>query len=261
MSKYSSKKLFVFDLDGTLTKSKDYLQDDMCEQLRMLIDRHEVSVISGCGYKQMYEQFLVPFKEKLKCFDFFDIRMMKLSLLPMSGSSMYLWNRHDRIFESKYRDDLSLREKAKILAAFDHAISKLEIKLPKSFGTVEEDRGSQITFSLLGQEAPLAKKAQFDSTFYKRKQIQGVMESFLPEFSVKIGGTTSIDVTRKGVDKAYGIERLMKHAKHKKKDLLFIGDAIFPGGNDWSVKEAGIESISVIHVNETLEFIRSINDK
>lgn len=261
MTKYSNKKLFVFDLDGTLTESKAYLQSDMVEQLRILIGKHEISIISGCGYNQMYEQFLVPFKEKLKCYDFFEIHMMKLSLLPMSGSSMYLWNRHDKIFEPKYKDDLSLRDKSKILSAYDFAIRNLNITLPRPFGTVEEDRGSQITFSLLGQQAPIAKKAQFDPDFSKRKQIQIVMESILPEFNVKLGGTTSIDVTCKGVDKAYGIARLLKYAKHKKREILFVGDALFPGGNDWSVKEAGIECVSVKHINETLDFIKSVNNK
>lgn len=260
MSKYSNKKLFIFDLDGTITESKDFLQAEMAEELKQLLSKHEVSIISGCSYKQMYEQFLVPLQTKLRKYDFFDIYMMKLNLLPMSGSSMYQWNRHDRIFDTIYRDDLLLREKVKILSAYDQAIATLNMTLPKSFGTVEEDRGSQITFSLLGQQAPLAKKAQFDPAHEKRKQIQAVMEPLLPEFNVKIGGTTSIDVTRKGVDKAYGIERLLKHTKHKKKEAVFIGDAIFPGGNDWSVKEAGIDCVSVKHMNETLEFIKSIND-
>ena len=83
--------------------------------------------------------------------------------------------------------------------------------------------------------------------------------SFLiPEFEVRIGGTTSIDVTKKGVDKAYGIEKIRRYLNIQKEDMLFIGDAVFPGGNDYSVEEAGVRTIQVSEPEETKKIIQGL---
>jgi hypothetical protein len=70
----------------------------------------------------------------------------------------------------------------------------------KVWGEPIEDRGSQITFSALGQQAPLEEKKRWDPDFTKRKKIKAVLENLIPEFSVHLGGTTSVDVTKPGID-------------------------------------------------------------
>ncbi|MCH8889020.1 HAD hydrolase family protein, partial [Patescibacteria group bacterium] len=74
----------------------------------------------------------------------------------------------------------------------------------------------------------------------------------------RIGGTTSIDVTKKGIDKAYGIQKIEKSLNIRRDNMLFIGDAVFPGGNDYSVKEAGVKTIQVSGPEETKEIIREL---
>src|SRR3546814_6001011 len=91
--------------------------------------------------------------------------------------------------------------------------------------------------SALGQQAPLDAKEQWDPDFAKRKAIQAELIQRLPGFSIKMGGTTSIDVTREGVDKAYGLERLSCESGIPLDAMLFVGDAIFPGGNDYPRSE------------------------
>ena len=127
-----------------------------------------------------------------------------------------------------------------------------------TWGEVIEDRGSQITFSALGQEAPLEKKVKWDPDFSKRKQMLALMERSISEFSVRLGGTTSIDVTRAGIDKAYGIRKLSEILHIDKAEMMFIGDAIFPGGNDYAVKEAGVTSILVRDPRETKSVVEGI---
>jgi len=131
-------------------------------------------------------------------------------------------------------------------------------KAEKVWGEPIEDRGSQITFSALGQQAPLAEKKKWDPDFTKRKKIKGILENLIPEFSVHLGGTTSVDVTKPGVDKAYGIRKLRDVLGIKIEEMIFIGDALFPGGNDYPAKEAGVVSIQVRDPNETKRVIEAI---
>lgn len=128
----------------------------------------------------------------------------------------------------------------------------------KVWGDVIEDRGSQITYSALGQKAPLSQKKAWDPDFAKRKKMQGLLTKSIPEFSVRLGGTTSIDVTRAGIDKAYGIRKLVEILCIRKGDMIFIGDALFPGGNDYPVKEAGVDSIEVRDSTETKRVVAAI---
>jgi phosphomannomutase len=150
-----------------------------------------------------------------------------------------------------YSEDLSADEKAKIVRSLQKALGVAGLKPERVWGEVIEDRGSQITFSALGQEAPLEEKDKWDSDFTKRKKIKAILDTFIPEFSVRMGGATSIDVTKPGIDKAYGIGKLQDLLRISLKEMIFIGDALFVGGNDFAVKEAGVVSISVRGPNET----------
>ena len=86
--------------------------------------------------------------------------------------------------------------------------------------------------------------------------MKAVLDKELPETSIIIGGTTTIDILPKGFDKATGLKRLLEKLGMTIDDMVFIGDAIFPGGNDYSASEAGIESIKVSGPEETKETIK-----
>jgi hypothetical protein len=131
-------------------------------------------------------------------------------------------------------------------------------KIEKVWGETIEDRGSQITFSALGQQAPIEEKKKWDADFKKRKQIKAHLEKLIPGFSVRLGGTTSVDVTKPGIDKAYGIGKLRDILGVSIEEMVFIGDALFPGGNDYPAEEAGVVSIRVRDPNETKRVIEAI---
>ena len=138
------------------------------------------------------------------------------------------------------------------------ATASPDFKAEKTWGDVIEDRGSQITFSALGQQAPIDEKKKWDPDFAKRKKIKAIMDDLIPEFSVNLGGTTSVDVTKHGIDKAYGIRKLRDTLGIAIADMIFIGDALFPGGNDYPAKEAGALSIQVKDIDETKRVIEAI---
>jgi hydroxymethylpyrimidine pyrophosphatase-like HAD family hydrolase len=131
-------------------------------------------------------------------------------------------------------------------------------KAGQTWGEQIEDRGSQITFSALGQQAPLQEKEQWDPDFSRRNRIKDVLDTLIPEFSVRLGGTTSIDVTKLGIDKAYGIRKLPDILGIAISEMMFVGDALFPGGNDYPAKESGVVSIQVRDPRKTEAVVSAI---
>jgi hypothetical protein len=85
-----------------------------------------------------------------------------------------------------------------------------------------------------------------------------VLDALIPEFSVRIGGWTSIDITKAGIDKAYGIRKLRDILDISLKEMVHVGDALFPGGNDNQAIEAGVETISVRGPEDTELVIKTI---
>lgn len=241
------KKLIVFDLDGTLAESKTSLDAEMATLLTALVGIVNVAVISGGSWQQFKQQLLsnLPDNERLK----------HLSLLPTCGTRFY---QYETGWELLYAEDFTNEEKEKIERALEKVIEASDFQTNEIWGEVIEDRESQITFSALGQQAPIEKKKNWDPDFAKRKKMKAALDVLIPEFSVRLGGTTSVDITKPGIDKAYGIRKLRDTLGIAIEEMIFIGDALFPGGNDYPAKEAGVLSIQVRDHNESKRVIEAI---
>jgi len=241
------KKLIVFDLDGTLAPSKSTISEEISKLLGTLLSISKVAVISGGDWPQFEKQLLskLPHDKYLK----------NLSLLPTSGTKFYEYKSG---WEKRYSEDFTGEEKKKIIGSLKKAVDKSGFKAKDVWGEPIEDRGSQITFSALGQQAPLEEKKKWDPDFEKRKKIKEILEPSLPKFSVRLGGTTSIDITKPGIDKAYAIRKLRDILSIKIKEMIFIGDALFDGGNDQPVKETGVISIQVKGPDETKLIVEAL---
>ena len=241
------KKLIVFDLDGTLAESKSSLDAEMSRLLHDLLGIVKVAVISGGDWPQFEKQVLshLPHDESL----------VNLSLLPTCGTKFFQYKGD---WKKIYSEDFTANEKEKISSSLKKAVGQAGFKVEKVWGEVIEDRGSQITFSALGQQAPLVYKDKWDSDFIKRKKIKAILDTLIPEFSVRMGGATSIDVTKPGIDKAYGVGKLRDILAISLKEMIFIGDALFDGGNDYPAEQAGVVSIPVQGPNETKRVVETI---
>ena len=241
------KRLIVFDLDGTLAESKSSIDPEMSKLLHKLLGVVRVAVISGGGWPQFEKQLLSNLPHD-KCLE-------NLSLLPTCGTKFYQYSKD---WKKLYSEDFTVNEKEKIIGSLKKAIDKTGFKVEKVWGETIEDRGSQITFSALGQQAPIEEKKKWDPDFAKRKKIKAILDQSIREFSVRLGGTTSVDVTKPGIDKAYGIGKLRDTLGISIQEMIFIGDALFPGGNDYPAKEAGVVSIQVKNPNESKRVIETI---
>ncbi|HUH18193.1 HAD-IIB family hydrolase [Albibacterium sp.] len=241
------KKLIIFDLDGTLAKSKLSIDEEMAVLLKGLLKILKVSVISGGDWAQFQKQVV----EKLPK----DSNLKNLTILPTCGTKFY---GYENEWKKLYADDLTKDEKAKIFSSLKQALAQSNLIIKKTWGEQIEDRESQITFSALGQHAPLEEKTIWDPNFVKREKIKEILDTLIPEFSVRLGGTTSIDITKPGIDKSYGIKKLLDILKIDLSEMIFIGDAIFPGGNDYPAKEMGVTSIHIANPTETKRAIEAI---
>lgn len=241
------KKLIVYDLDGTLAESKSSLDAEMAALLHDLLSIVKAAVISGGDWPQFEKQVLSNLPH--------DERIANLSLLPTCGTKFF---QYAGDWKKVYSEDFTADEKEKIVGSLKMAIGTAGFKVEKVWGETIEDRGSQITFSALGQQAPLAEKTKWDPDFAKRKKIKAILDTSIPEFSVRLGGATSIDVTKPGIDKAYGVRKLRDILGISLNEMIFIGDALFPGGNDYPAEEAGVVSIPVRGPNETKRVTEAI---
>jgi HAD superfamily hydrolase (TIGR01484 family) len=241
------KKLVIFDLDGTLAPSKESIDSEMAHLLAGLLEKARVAVISGGDWPQ-FEKQVLSHLDKKAC-------LQKLTILPTCGTKFY---RYENAWKKVYSEDFTDEQKKKIIDSLHQAIEQSGMKAEKTWGEQIEDRGSQITFSALGQKAPLDQKEKWDPDFARRKKIKALLDPLLPDFSVRLGGATSIDITKPGIDKAYGIHKLRDILEIAIVEMIFIGDAIFPGGNDYPAKEAGVDSIRVRDPEETKRVVEAI---
>ena len=249
-------KLIAFDIDGTLTRSKSPLEDnplidtDMSDLLGRLLEKYKVAIISGASYKQFQTQILNHLTK--------DSELLKnLYLLPTNGTTICTFENGSWVCPPT--NDLTDEEKKEIYKAFDKMLEEVGFKIPKHvYGEVIEDRGSQITFSAFGQKAPIELKETWDKDHAKRREMVTILKKYLPHFASHIGGSTSIDVTRQGIDKAYGLRKLLELLSFPASKLLYIGDELFPDGNDAPALEVGGETRQVSGPEETKKVINQL---
>lgn len=249
-----AKKIIAFDLDGTLAASKCPITKEMASLVKELVKQKLVFVTSGGSFKQFETQFLPPFFNDESFVPF----LHNLKLLPTSGTQRYEYDKTKKswLLVDKVPLGEAMKEKAKKLLKeiIDSGLYDIP---PNPNGDIVEDRDTQITFSGCGQKASIETKTLWDPDKKKRQNIVAVLAPELPEASLLINAYSSIDIVPKGFNKAVGLMRLVNKMNLQKSDMVFVGDGLFPGGNDYSVFEAGFETIAVKGYEETETLIKS----
>lgn len=245
------KKVLAFDMDDTIAITKSPISDRMATAFNHILDSFDICIISG----GKYELFLHQVVSRL---DVEPDKLKRLHLMPTCGTRYYRYDDGISEWVLQYAEDLAEGEKLKISEVLEESAKELGYWPKHPIGEVIEDRDSQVTFAGLGQLAPPEAKYAWDPDNKKRIAIRDLALEKIPELEIRIGGTTSIDVTRKGIDKAHGMKKLMEANGFKKDDILFFGDKLQEGGNDYPVKAFGIESIEVKGWEDTANCLESI---
>ncbi len=243
------KKLIAFDVDGTLTESRSRMDAEMAILFSKLLTIKKVAIVTGETFADIKLQILDQLNLTTE-------QNRNLILLPTNGSGLWIYTDS---WQEIYSHHLTPAENQKIISALERMDqADPELRNNKSYGREIQERESEITYAALGKDAPNDLKVAWDPDFKKRLAMQSRLMKELPEFEVKIGGKTSIDITPKGMDKAYAIKKLMEHLKLEKKDILFFGDAVYENGNDFPVFQLGVDTIKVSGPADTQAHILSL---
>lgn len=243
-------RLVAFDLDDTLAPSKGLIAPRTAQFLRALAQRVEVAIISGGNEQQFRDQVLAQLQEATAS------ELDRIHLLPTCGTRYLRY--HDGEFALVYALDLSPDEKAAAFRALREEAQRLGFWESDTWGEILEDRGSQVTYSALGQRAPREAKHDWDPDGRKRAVLRDAVAARLPDLEVRSGGSTSIDITRAGIDKAFGMRELADRTGIGFEDMLFYGDRLDEGGNDYPVKAIGIPSVEVTGWEDTADKVEAL---
>lgn len=246
------KKLIAFDLDDTLAISKSAISDRMGTLLVDLLEHYDICIISGGKFEQFTKQVVDRLEAPAH-------KLNRMHLMPTCGTRYYRYDELKADWSLQYAEDLTDAQKQRILEVLESSAKELGLWAEKPYGDIIEDRGSQVTYSALGQQAPATEKYAWSEKNAKAKEVlrEKIAEQ-LPDLEVRLGGTTSVDVTRIGIDKAYGMSKLLDALEISKDEILFIGDKLQEGGNDYPVKAMGIDSIQVERWEDTAFVIEGI---
>lgn len=238
-------RLLAFDLDGTLAESKQRVSFDMGEAITKLLARMPVAIMSGAGWPQFEKQFFPALP--------LDAKFSNLYIFPTNAAQCFVYRGGE--WKPQYDHSFSEAERARInqILAESLAQTGLDKEPAQVWGPRIEPRSQgQISFSPLGQQAPVPAKEEWNKTHNDlRKQLRALLAEKLPDCTVSMGGLTTIDVTHKGINKAYGIKRLSELTGISVSEMLYVGDALDEGGNDSVVKETGVQTHQVFGPEET----------
>ncbi len=241
----------IFDIDGTLARTRQKLTGEMQELLADLVAKMPVGIISGGSYAAQFDhqviEGLLPRTDR-----------SQLILFPTGSAECYLWNRD--AWKKEYSFAFTTEEKQRILQALDETLAETAIVdlAAETYGPRLQDRNTQITWSALGEAAPPDVKEPWDPDHAKRDSFRAILAKKIPDFEIQIGGTTSIDINRKGIDKAYGVRWLEKRLGIPVGEMVYVGDALFPGGNDALVIPTGVQTHAVKNPADTTVFIKTL---
>ncbi|MFO0704150.1 MAG: HAD-IIB family hydrolase [Patescibacteria group bacterium] len=236
-----------FDSDGTIQLTKSKIDPEMTHLLNELAKRYLVNVISGTTLEYLQPNVLDQMEPN-----------PNVSVSPTCGTRFVALKdgKYELIYEELLTDDQIKR----ITAAFEYAMEKAGHRPEKVWGEIIENRGTQVSFSAYGQKAPAEVKLPYDPDLSKRKVIAGYLKEKISEkeFEIKIAGGSTIDVTRVGIHKGYGMRKLCEYYNITLDDIVFVGDRLDEIGNDYPVAEEGVDSIWVKDHEETKKVIAEL---
>ncbi len=225
------KHLF-FDMDQTIAPARQKMLPEMYEFLSSLSE--DIIVVSGSSIEQMPHQLG----------DLRSYRLGQNGNHAVAPDGTELWY-----------TPLDEHHRTEILDHINEVIEILEHELNHDWAPIE-DRGAQITFSPIGNTAPVDIKKAYDPDRSKRLSLLEKIPFASEDLIVKIGGSTSLDYLHKDRHKGTNVARLIEFMNWNKDECIYFGDGLYPGGND----EAVIGVIETVLVNDHEDCYRKLKE-
>ncbi len=242
---FKEKKVIVADVDETICEPAQEINPKLSVQIQQLIRKgHTFAFISGTPLEELQRMISSHLVEEHHIL----ANTGTVYAVQQNGSCRIIYNHR-----------LSSAEKIEIRSALENLISHYNLHPLTTKEDQLLDRESQITLSVLGRKAPLELKKVFDPDGKKRREWVTFLRQYLPEdrYEIRIGGTTSIDVTKKGFDKEWALREFLKYNQLSPGEVLFIGDKLYPGGNDYPAAKV-VDCIAVKNPEDTLQKLKQL---
>ena len=239
------KNIIIADVDDTICNSCQQISQPMANQINHMIQHgYQFAFISGTKNIDLQQML--------------SSRITQPHHLLGTTGTQYVHIQHNQPTVI-YTHTFTQKEKHEITTALNHLITHYNIQSHTTKEDQLQDRESQITLSAIGRHAPSEIKAQYDPNGKKRLEWITFLTQQLDEtkYDIKIGGTTSLDITRKGLNKEWGIRQFLNHNNYLVNQVLFFGDKLHPGGNDYPATRI-VDCIAVKNTQETLQKLKEM---
>ena len=199
---------FIFDVDGTLTPSRDHINLDFAIWFGDFCLMNEVYLVTGSDKAKTVEQVGLDIYNKCE------------RVYQCSGSDV--WDAETNILKSGW----TLPELARTFLISCEYESLFSLRT----GNHIEQRSGMANFSVVGRNANAeqrAKYVEYDTVKNERINIASAFNTMFPDLHATVGGETGIDIAPRGADKS----QILRDFKEDD-TIHFYGDAMFEGGND-----------------------------
>ena len=206
---------YIFDVDGTLTPSRQKMNEDFSRFFLHFCTMNSVYLVTGSDREKTLEQVGSLIYKTCK------------RVYNCSGSDVYVGSRN------VYRDTWTLPVLARQF--LEQCVEEENFSIRT--GNHIEERPGMINYSLIGRNATMRERKAFvewESWNGSRRRTADAFNIMFPELQATIGGETGIDIGPKGSDKS----QILRDFYSKSDKIIFFGDAIFEGGNGLSLANA-----------------------
>ena len=206
------RRVYIFDVDGTLTPSRRTMVEDFLEFFNGWSKRNTFWLVSGSDLNKMKEQVPEFILERAE------------GLFTCGGNQLY--RDGELIYENKFIPPNNL------LTYLGEQIRMSET--PVQATNHREDRGAMLNFSIVGRDCTLEERKKYfewDSQVGERESIAKYVKETWKDLDAVIGGQISIDIAPIGNDKSQVIDKVVGYQSNR--EYIFIGDRTMEGGNDY----------------------------
>ncbi len=236
----------IFDLDNTLGEAFHPPLPSMLERFEKLLSRVPIAIMSAARLERISQDVLGHLSP--------GVDLSRLDLFTANGAQAYFYKEGE--WRAQYQFGFTEEERSIIRAALEECVLATGVlDNSTAYGEQFVDYEGYIAFTALGLGAPSAERKAWDPDVKKRYRLRDALQEKLPQFDVYIGGSTSVDITPKGINKAFAVDWYAKHLSVAPSEMLYVGDALYRGGNDEVVIATGIRTRQVSGPDETEKVI------
>lgn len=205
---------YIFDVDGTLTPSRGAIDPSFLRYMLKFCKENYVYFATGSDAPKTIEQVGdMLFNSVTRSYN-------------CNGNS--IWQQGVNV----HNNDWTIPDDARAL------LTKWlnENDFIHKTGNHIEERPGMVNYSIVGRNATQAERAdyvQWDEARSERFNFALELNSRFSDINATVGGETGIDIAPTGADKSQILKDFSKNDT-----LVFFGDAIFEGGNDYTLATA-----------------------